>query len=63
MPEFVEWMMGFPEGWTDVEGVPRTKRLMMLGNAVQVQCAVLVGEWLSDVALTHRGPPNGRPRT
>lgn len=37
MPEFVEWMMGFPEGWT--EGERRTHRLRMLGNAVQVQCA------------------------
>lgn len=32
MPEFVEWMMGFPTGWT--EGVARTHRLRMLGNAV-----------------------------
>ncbi len=43
MPEFVEWMLGFPDGWTRVDGVPRTKRLQMLGNAVQVQCAELVG--------------------
>lgn len=41
MPEFVEWMMGFPAGWTD--GVSRTQRLKMLGNAVQVQSAELVG--------------------
>ena len=41
MPEFVEWMMGFPDGWT--EGVSRTQRLKMLGNAVQVQCGELVG--------------------
>ena len=41
MPEFVEWMMGFPDGWTD--GVSRTQRLKMLGNAVQVQSAELVG--------------------
>ena len=32
MPEFVEWMMNFPIGWT--EGVARTHRLRMLGNAV-----------------------------
>lgn len=42
--------MGFPDGWTDVEGVARTKRLMMLGNAVQVQCATVVGYWLAEVA-------------
>jgi hypothetical protein len=40
-------MMGFPEGWTRVDGVARTKRLMMLGNAVQVQVAELVGFWLA----------------
>lgn len=32
MPEFIEWMMGFPIGWT--EGVSRTQRLKILGNAV-----------------------------
>lgn len=41
MPAFVEWMMGFPAGWT--EGVSRSQRLKMLGNAVQVQSAELVG--------------------
>jgi hypothetical protein len=40
-PEFVEWMLGFPAGWT--EGVSRTQRLKMLGNAVQVQAGELVG--------------------
>lgn len=37
MPEFVEWMMGFPAGWTD--GLARTHRLRMLGNAVVPQQA------------------------
>lgn len=32
MPEFVEWMMGLPIGWTD--GPARTQRRRMLGNAV-----------------------------
>lgn len=32
MPEFTEWMMGFPAGWTD--GPARTHRLRMVGNAV-----------------------------
>jgi site-specific DNA-cytosine methylase len=41
MPEFVEWMLGFPLGWT--EGERRTHRLRMLGNAVQVQVAEVVG--------------------
>jgi DNA (cytosine-5)-methyltransferase 1 len=38
-PEFVEWMMGLPSGWT--EGVARTARLKMLGNAVVPQQAEL----------------------
>lgn len=40
--EFSEWMMGFPQGWT--EGVSRTQRLKMLGNSVQVQCAEVVAQ-------------------
>lgn len=36
-PAFVEWMMGFPEGWT--AGVSRRARLRLLGNAVQPQVA------------------------
>lgn len=31
-PALVEWMMGYPQGWT--EGAKRTERLKMLGNAV-----------------------------
>jgi len=31
-PDWVEWLMGFPKGWT--EGGSRKKRLMSLGNAV-----------------------------
>ena len=45
-PYFVEWMMGFPEGWT--EGVSKTQRLKMLGNSVQVQCAQVVGNLLRE---------------
>ena len=48
MPEFVEWMLGFPQGWT--AGVRRNGRLRMLGNAVQVQCATAAGRWLFDFA-------------
>ncbi len=37
---FVEWMMGFPQGWvTDI--LPRTAALKALGNAVVPQQAVL----------------------
>ena len=31
-PTFVEWMMGYPEGW--IEGVSRTGQLKALGNAI-----------------------------
>lgn len=33
---FVEWMMGLPDGWTDIK-IPKTQRLKMLGNAVVPQ--------------------------
>lgn len=39
MPEFVEWMVGMPAGWTD--GMSRTQRLKMLGNIVVPQQAEL----------------------
>lgn len=45
MPEFVEWMMGFPAGWTD--GASRTQRLKMLGNAVVPQQAALALQLLA----------------
>jgi len=44
-PPFVEWMLGYPEGWFDVDGVSRTRKLRALGNSVQVQCAEAVGLW------------------
>lgn len=34
-PAFVEWMMGFPPGWT--EGMTRSQALKALGNAVVPQ--------------------------
>lgn len=37
-PDFVEWMMGYPAGWT--ARLARTNRLRVLGNAVQPQTAV-----------------------
>lgn len=47
-PKFVEWMMGFPQDWT--EGVSKTQRLKMLGNAVQVQCAYEVAKIVKALA-------------
>lgn len=46
MPELVEWMMGLPVGWTD--GVKRTHRLRMLGNAVVPAQALLAMRLLAD---------------
>jgi hypothetical protein len=46
MPEFVEWMLGFPDGWT--AGETRTRRLQMLGNAVQVQVGTVAGLLLEE---------------
>lgn len=43
-PAFTEWMMGFPDGWT--EGESRTQRLKMLGNAVVVQVGEAIGRML-----------------
>src|SRR5690606_26883739 len=37
-PAFVEWMMGYPEGWVD--GLTRTQALKALGNAVVPQQAL-----------------------
>lgn len=47
MPEFVEWMQGFPVGWT--EGPARTHRLRMLGNAVVPAQAALAIRLLLDL--------------
>ena len=39
-PQFVEWMMGLPEGWvTGVPVLPRTQQLKILGNGVVPQQA------------------------
>lgn len=41
VPAFVEWMMGFPDGWVTAPelGVSRTQAIKMLGNAVVPQAA------------------------
>jgi DNA (cytosine-5)-methyltransferase 1 len=45
-PDWVEWLMGFPQGWT--EGGSRTQRLQSLGNAV----VPLIPEFLGEVILS-----------
>jgi hypothetical protein len=60
-PPFVEWMLGYPEGWFDLDGVSRTRKLRALGNSVQVQCAEAVGGWLTfllDSGLLLDEPPH-----
>jgi DNA (cytosine-5)-methyltransferase 1 len=44
-PDWVEWLMGFPQGWT--EGISRKQRLRSLGNAV----VPLIPEFLGEVIL------------
>jgi hypothetical protein len=39
-------MMGYPYGWVDVEGVPRTGQLRCIGNSVQPQVAGLAARLL-----------------
>jgi len=33
-PQFVEWMMGLPEGWVTGHGLSAAQELKMLGNGV-----------------------------
>jgi len=44
--EFVEWMMGLPEGWVCDLGLSRTAALKMLGNGVVPQQAALAVDLL-----------------
>jgi len=46
-PEFVEWMMGLPEGWVTDLDLPRAAQLKMLGNGVVPQQAALALEALA----------------
>ena len=51
-PGLVEWMMGYPEGWT--EGVSRTGQLKALGNSiVPHQAAAAWGHLLGFNVATH----------
>lgn len=47
-PRFAEWMLGYPYGWVEVDGVSRTAQLRLIGNSVQVQCGEVVGLWLAE---------------
>ena len=48
-PAFVEWMMGFPPGWTSE--MSRTQALKALGNAVVPQQGAVALQTLSLLAV------------
>ena len=50
-PEFIEWMMGLPEGWvTGVPGLSRSQQVKALGNGVvPLQAAFALESLLSEV--------------
>lgn len=45
-PDLVDWMMGWPAGWTDVPGVTRSERLSLGGDGVVPQQAFAALHWL-----------------
>lgn len=45
-PDLTDWMMGWPQGWTDVPGVTVNDRLRLCGNGVVRQQAVAALRWL-----------------
>jgi DNA (cytosine-5)-methyltransferase 1 len=38
-PEFVEWMMGLPQGWVTGTGISHSAQLRVLGNGIVPQQA------------------------
>lgn len=48
-PDFTEWLMGWPIGWTDV-GISRNARLRICGNGVVPQQAALALDLLGVAA-------------
>lgn len=54
--DFVEWMMGFPSGWTN--GLARTVRLRLLGNSVLPQVAEKIGRVILDSAAGATAKPS-----
>jgi len=60
MPEFAEWLMGFPLGWT--EGLFHTQRLRVVGNAVCPQQGALALQLLGGSAEPRRLSSLGNSR-
>ncbi|MFI6093510.1 DNA cytosine methyltransferase [Streptomyces sp. NPDC051218] len=58
--EFVEWMMGLPEGWVTAAGPSRAAQLRLLGNSVVPrQAAYALGTLLPDGCPSHAPESNG----
>lgn len=57
-PDFVEWMMGFPEGWCDtlIPSLSRTAKLRLLGNAVVTRQASAALSLLTARLIAAYGP-------
>lgn len=49
-PQFVEWLMGLPEGHVTGHGLRPAQELKMLGNGVVPQQALLALAMLMDAA-------------
>jgi site-specific DNA-cytosine methylase len=49
-PLFVEWLMGFPLGWTAIPGATRAKRLSALGNAMVPKVAEVAFQRVTECA-------------
>lgn len=47
-PQFVEWMMGLPEGWVTCTGISHVAQLKALGNGVVPQQALLALQHLTN---------------
>lgn len=45
-PRECERLQGFPDGWTELDGMSDAARYRMLGNAVAVPCAAWIGRGL-----------------
>lgn len=58
--EFVEWMMGLPEGWVTAAGLSRAAQLRLLGNSVVPrQAAYALRALLPDGYPSHVPGSNG----
>ena len=50
-PTECERLQGFPDGWTDIDGMSDSARYRMLGNAVAVPVAEWIGKRIIEYEL------------